>query len=269
MFDYDKYLRLNKFPLIWCPGCGDGIVLKAMLRAIDRIGLEKDDITMVSGIGCSSRLTGYVDFNTLHTTHGRAIAFATGVKLANPKMNVIVVTGDGDATAIGGNHYIHAARRNLDLTVVLFNNQIYGMTGGQASPTTPVGLKASTAARGNVEPSFNISGLAQAAGASFVARSTVYDALRLDKLIERAIRKKGFSVVEVFTPCPTAFGRRNKMGTGADMIQLLKQESISSQKAAKLSDEELEHKVVTGVFVDIDKPEYTEEYEKLRNSYKK
>jgi 2-oxoglutarate ferredoxin oxidoreductase subunit beta len=142
MFDYDKYLRLNKFPLIWCPGCGDGIVLKAMLRAIDRIGLEKDDITMVSGIGCSSRLTGYVDFNTLHTTHGRAIAFATGVKLANPKMNVIVVTGDGDATAIGGNHYIHAARRNLDLTVVLFNNQIYGMTGGQASPTTPVGLKA-------------------------------------------------------------------------------------------------------------------------------
>jgi len=252
MFDYEKYLRLNKFPLIWCPGCGDGIVLKAMLRAIDRIGLQKDEITMVSGIGCSSRLTGYVDFNTLHTTHGRAIAFATGVKLAKPEMHVIVVTGDGDATAIGGNHYIHAARRNLDLTVILFNNQIYGMTGGQASPTTPVGMKASTASRGNVEPSFNISGLAQAA-----------------KLIERAIRKKGLSVVEVFTPCPTAFGRRNKMGTGADMIQLLKKESITSKKAAKLPPEELENRIVTGVFVDIDKPEYTEEYAKLRESYKK
>ncbi|MDZ7262342.1 MAG: thiamine pyrophosphate-dependent enzyme, partial [candidate division KSB1 bacterium] len=136
--DYNKYLRKDKFPLIWCPGCGNGIVFKAILRAIDRIGLKKDDITMVSGIGCSSRLTGYVDFNTLHTTHGRAIAFATGVKMVKPEMTVIVVTGDGDATAIGGNHYIHAARRNIDLTVILFNNNIYGMTGGQVSPTTPV-----------------------------------------------------------------------------------------------------------------------------------
>ncbi|HDP99911.1 MAG TPA: 2-oxoacid:ferredoxin oxidoreductase subunit beta [bacterium] len=263
MFDYEKYLRLNKLPLIWCAGCGDGIVLKAMLRAIDRIGLSKDEITMVSGIGCSSRLTGYVDFNTLHTTHGRAITFATGVKMVKPEMTVIVVTGDGDATAIGGNHYIHAARRNIDLTVILFNNHIYGMTGGQVSPTTPEGFRASTAPFGNVENSFNISGLAEAAGASFVARGTVYDALKLDKLIERAIRKKGFSVVEVITPCPTAFGRRNRLGNGSTMIKQLKQDSISIEKAKKLTSADLNDKIITGILVDVEKPEYTSNYQKL------
>ena len=139
MYNYDKYLRLSKFPLIWCPGCGDGIVLKSLIRAIHKAGLEQDKVAMVSGIGCSSRLTGYVDFNTLHTTHGRAITYATGIKMAKPDLDVIVITGDGDATSIGGNHYIHAARRNIGLTVILFNNHIYGMTGGQVSPTTPIG----------------------------------------------------------------------------------------------------------------------------------
>jgi len=263
MFNYEKYLRIKKFPLIWCAGCGDGIVLKAMLRAIDRIGLNKDEITMVSGIGCSSRLTGYVDFNTLHTTHGRAIAFATGVKMEKPEMTVIVVTGDGDATAIGGNHYIHAARRNIDITVILFNNNIYGMTGGQASPTTPFGFRASTAPYGSVENTFNISGLAEAAGASFVARGTVYDALKLDKMIEKAILKKGFSVVEVMTPCPTAFGRRNRLGNGAAMIKQLKEDAVSAQKAESMSEEELASKIVTGIFVDRDHPEYTANYQKL------
>ncbi len=263
MIDYNKYLRYQKFPLIWCPGCGDGIVLKSMLRAIDKIGLSKDEICMVSGIGCSSRLTGYVDFNTLHTTHGRAIAFATGVKMAKPEMTVIVVTGDGDATAIGGNHYIHAARRNIDITVILFNNNIYGMTGGQVSPTTPIGLKASTAPYGNPENSFNISGLAEAAGASFVARGTVHDALILDRYIEKAIRKKGFSVVEVMTPCPTAFGRRNRLGDGVAMIKDLKEHSISLNKASKMNEEELNDKIVTGILVDREKPEYTENYKKL------
>jgi 2-oxoglutarate ferredoxin oxidoreductase subunit beta len=263
MIDYNKYLRQQKFPLIWCAGCGDGIVLKAILRAIDRIGLSNDEICMVSGIGCSSRLTGYVDFNTLHTTHGRAIAFATGVKMAKPEMTVIVVTGDGDATAIGGNHYIHAARRNIDITVVLFNNNIYGMTGGQASPTTPTNYKASTAPYGNPENTFNISGLAEAAGASFVARGTVYDALLLDRYIEKAILKKGFSVVEVMTPCPTAFGRRNRIGDGVAMMKLLREDSISVKKAEKLTEEELNNKIVTGVFVDRERPEYTENYKKL------
>jgi len=261
--DYMKYIRKNNLPLIWCPGCGDGIVLKAILRAIDRIGLSQDEICMVSGIGCSSRLTGYVDFNTLHTTHGRAIAFATGIKMAKPELHVIVITGDGDATAIGGNHYIHAARRNIDLTVVLFNNNIYGMTGGQVSPTTPIGARASTAPYGNPENSFNISGLAEAAGASFVARGTVYDALQLDKYIEKAILKKGFSVVEALTPCPTAFGRRNKIGNGPAMMKLLKEQSVSVNKAKKLSEEELKDKIITGILVDRELPEYTENYNML------
>lgn len=269
MFDYDKYLRLNKLPLIWCAGCGDGIVLKSMLRAIDRIGLSNDEICMVSGIGCSSRLTGYVDFNTLHTTHGRAIAFATGVKMVKPEMTVIVVTGDGDATAIGGNHYIHAARRNIDITVVLFNNNIYGMTGGQVSPTTPFNYKASTAPFGNVENPFNISGLAEAAGASFVARGTVYDAIKLDRMIEKAIRKKGFSVVEVMTPCPTAFGRRNRLGNGSDMIKQLKEDSVSIEKASKMTEQELNGKVVTGILVDKELPEYTANYQRLIDSFQK
>ncbi|MFQ6093439.1 MAG: 2-oxoacid:ferredoxin oxidoreductase subunit beta [bacterium] len=268
MFDYGKYLRNEKFPLIWCAGCGDGIVLKAMLRAIDRIGLSKDEIVMVSGIGCSSRLPGYVDFNTLHTTHGRAITFATGVKMAKPELTVIVVTGDGDATAIGGNHYIHGARRNIDLTVILFNNWIYGMTGGQVSPTTPPGKRASTAPFGNIENSFNISGLAEAAGASFVARETVYRPQVLDKMIERAIRKKGFSVVEVFTPCPTTYGRRNRMRTVIDMMNWLKEHSVPKSRAARMDPQELKDKIVTGVLVDVDLPEYTEEYQKLINRVK-
>jgi len=264
MIDYMPFLREQKFPLIWCPGCGHGIVMKAILRAIDKMGWEKDDVVMVSGIGCSSRMPGYVDFNTLHTTHGRAIAFATGVKMAEPKLHVVVVTGDGDATAIGGNHYIHAARRNIDLTVILMNNYIYGMTGGQVSPTTPVGKMASTAPFGNIDPPFNISGLAEAAGASFVARGTAYNAVQLGRFIERALQKKGFSVVEALSPCPTVYGRRNRYRRGAvEMLEELRDQSISTTQAAKMSPEELEGKIVTGVFVDVDKPEYTEQYDRL------
>jgi 2-oxoglutarate ferredoxin oxidoreductase subunit beta len=218
---------------------------------------------MVSGIGCSSRTPGYVDFNTLHTTHGRAIAFATGVKLAKPEMTVIVVTGDGDATAIGGNHFIHAARRNLDLTVIIYNNYIYGMTGGQGSPTTPVGKFASTFPYGNIDPGFNISGLAEAAGASYVARGTAYHARALDKLIERGIRKKGFSVIEVFVTCPTAYGRKNKEGDGSAMLKKLKDSALPLQSAKNKPPEELDGKILTGVLVDRDVPEYTEEYLKL------
>ena len=260
---YDQYLRLDKYPLIWCAGCGDGIVLKSIIRVIDKLAIPKDDIVMVSGIGCSSRTPGYVDFNTLHTTHGRAIAFATGVKLAKPKLKVIVITGDGDATAIGGNHYIHGARRNIDITVLLYNNFIYGMTGGQCSPTTPVNRFASTAPFGNVERNFNISGLAQAAGASFVARGTVTKVRMLDKYIQMAMEKKGFSVVEIMSPCPTAYGRRNRMGTGLRLMEDLKENSVSLAKAEKMTEEELEGKIVTGILVDRDIPEYTEEYQKL------
>jgi 2-oxoglutarate ferredoxin oxidoreductase subunit beta len=260
MSDYDKYLRLDKFPHIWCAGCGDGIVLKAILRAVDRIGIKKDDLCMVSGIGCSSRTPGYVDVNTLHTTHGRAIAFATGVKMVRPDMTIIVVTGDGDATAIGGNHFIHAARRNIDITVILYNNWIYGMTGGQVSPATPPGKRASTAPYGQLEPNFDIAALAAGAGAAFVARETVAKPLLLDKLIEKAIRKRGFSLVEVMTPCPTAYGRRNKAGDAVEMVTYLKDHSVTKAKAEALPQEERAEAIVTGVLVDIEKPEYTDQY---------
>ncbi|KPJ50895.1 hypothetical protein AMJ40_01485 [candidate division TA06 bacterium DG_26] len=263
MIPYEDYLRIEKFPHIWCTGCGCGIVLKAIIRAIHRLGLHKDDVVMVSGIGCSSRTPGYVDFNTLHTTHGRAIAFATGVKLVKPGLNVMVITGDGDGTAIGGNHLIHAARRNIDLTVVLYNNHIYGMTGGQSSPTTPSGGYGTTTPYGNIEQPFDICALADASGASFVARSTAYHAVQLGRLIEQAIQKRGFSLVEVLTPCPTYFGRKNRLGLSIDMLKWQKENSVSVKSAQKMGPEELQGKVLVGVLVDREKPEYTEEYAKL------
>lgn len=261
--DYEKYLRKDKFPHIWCAGCGDGIALKAILRAIDNLGLKKDNIAMVSGIGCSSRTTGYVDFNTLHTTHGRAITFATGLKMARPDLTVIVVTGDGDATAIGGNHLIHAARRNININVIIYNNHIYGMTGGQVSPTTPLGGFATTAPYGSLENAFNISKLVVAAGASFVARSTVFHATLLSNLIERAIQKKGFSLVEVMTPCPVAFGKLNKLGTGARMILDQKYQTVKVGRAKTMSAEDLQGKTVIGVLADRELPEYVSTYDKI------
>jgi 2-oxoglutarate ferredoxin oxidoreductase subunit beta len=263
MFDYLEYVREKNLPHIWCSGCGDGIVLKSLIRSLKKLGIAKDDAVMVSGIGCSSRTPGYVDINTLHTTHGRAIAFATGVKLAKPKLHVIVVTGDGDATAIGGNHYIHGARRNIDLTVLLYNNYIYGMTGGQVSPTTPRGKNASTAPFGNLEPSFNIAGLAQAAGASFVALGDVYHVQQLDKLIAAALSKKGFSVVEILSPCPTAYGRRNKQANPVDMMNWLKDNVVQKDKLGKMTEDERAGKVASGVLWDVEKPEFTAEYDGL------
>ncbi|WP_448382177.1 2-oxoacid:ferredoxin oxidoreductase subunit beta [Desulfosoma sp.] len=262
-----KYLRHDKkFPHVWCPGCGNGILLGALIRAIDRTGYEKDDIVLVSGIGCAGRLPVYVDFNTLHTTHGRALTFATGIKLANPRLQVIVIMGDGDATAIGGNHFIHAARRNLNLTAIIVNNNIYGMTGGQYSPTTPYGALATTAIYKNIEHAFSIAELAVTAGASLVARGTVYHATMLDRLIEQAIRKRGFSVVEVISHCHTQYGRRNKMGGAVDMLRWQKENAVRVEKAAEMSPEEMAGKFTIGVLVDRDLPIYTEEYRKIREA---
>ncbi len=262
-----KYLRHDKkFPHVWCPGCGNGILLGALIRAIDRTGYEKDDIVLVSGIGCAGRLPVYVDFNTLHTTHGRALTFATGIKLANPRLQVIVIMGDGDATAIGGNHFIHAARRNLNLTAIIVNNNIYGMTGGQYSPTTPYGALATTAVYKNIEHAFSIAELAVTAGASLVARGTVYHATLLDRLIEQAIRKRGFSVVEVISHCHTQYGRRNKMGGAVDMLRWQKENAVRVEKAAEMSPEDLASKFTIGVLVDRDLPIYTEEYRKIREA---
>jgi len=267
--DYNKYLRLDKFPHIWCAGCGDGIVLKSMLRAIDNLQLDKNNITMVSGIGCSSRTPGYVDFNTLHTTHGRAIAFATGVKMSRPDMHVIVITGDGDAAAIGGNHLIHAARRNIDLTVLVYNNNIYGMTGGQVSPLTPMGDFATTAPYGALENTFDIAGLVVAAGASFVARCTTYHATFLTSLIEKAIQKKGFSLVEIMSPCPTAYGKINKKGSLGQMVLDQKNLAVRIEKARTMKPEELQNRVVIGTLVDRELPEYINTYEKIISQARK
>jgi 2-oxoglutarate ferredoxin oxidoreductase subunit beta len=264
-----KYLRHDKkFPHVWCPGCGIGTMLGALIRAIDQIGFEKDEIVMVSGIGCSGRLPVYVDFNTLHTTHGRALTFATGVKLANPSLKVIVVMGDGDAVAIGGNHFIHAARRNIDLTAIIVNNSVYGMTGGQYSPTTPYGMKSTTTVYTNVEQDFKISELAVTAGAVFVGRGTVYHARLLDSLIEQALLKKGFSVVEVISHCHTQYGRQNRLGSAVEMMEWQRDHAVAVEKALKMKAEELKDKVLIGVLIDKELPVYQDEYEKVRERAK-
>jgi 2-oxoglutarate ferredoxin oxidoreductase subunit beta len=264
-----KYLRHDKkFPHVWCPGCGVGIMLGALIRAIDRIGYEKDDVVLVSGIGCSGRLPVYVDFNTLHTTHGRALAFATGVKLANPNLKVIAIMGDGDAVAIGGNHFIHSARRNIDVTAIIVNNSIYGMTGGQYSPTTPYGMRSATTVYSNIEQDFRISELAVTAGAVFVGRGTVYHAKLLDSLMEKAFLKPGFSVVEVITHCHTQYGRQNRLGSAVEMMEWQRDHAVPVEKALKMKAEELKEKILIGVLIDKELPVYQDEYEKVRERSK-
>ena len=232
--------------------------------AIEKKGLSQDNTVIVSGIGCSSRASGYMDFDTLHTAHGRAIPFATGIKLAHPELNVIVITGDGDCTAIGGNHFIHGCRRNVDLTVVLFNNNIYGMTGGQASPTTPLGGKATTAPYGSVDRPFDPCNLAQAAGATYVARSTAFHVKHLSDMIADGLDNKGFSFIEAMVQCPTAFGRKNKMGSPANMMKFMRDNAVMKAAWDKLPDEKkLEPKFPIGVFYNAGDTDYTSAYDKV------
>lgn len=257
------FRQTKKFPHVWCAGCGNGIVLGSLLRAIAELELDPDKICIVSGIGCSSRLPVYVNFNTLHTEHGRAVAFATGLKFARPDLTVIVITGDGDCTAIGGNHFIHACRRNIDITTIIFNNFIYGMTGGQFSPTTPTGSKATTAPYGNVEQAFDICKLAEAAGATFVARATAYHTKLLDNMIRDGISHKGYSVVEAVVQCPTYFGRFNAIRNPLDMLLWQKDYAVNVKAAAKMKPEDLEGKFLIGLLAQKDKPEYTATYEAM------
>lgn len=262
-----KYLRHNKkFPHIWCPGCGNGTVLGALLRAVERSGWEKDDIVLLSGIGCSSRAPVYVDFNTIHTVHGRALTFATGVKLAKPHLHVIALMGDGDAVGIGGNHFIHACRRNIDLTAVIVNNFTYGMTGGQQSPTSPCGSRATTAPAGVLDQPFDIGRLAAAAGATFVARSTTYHVRQTEDLLARGLAHRGFSVVEVVSACTTCFGRQNRLGDAVDMMRWQKTAALSVDEASGLPADALEGRVVTGVLEEREAPEYTAQYQKIRDA---
>jgi 2-oxoglutarate ferredoxin oxidoreductase subunit beta len=262
-----KYLRhQKKFPHIWCPGCGNGIVMGAMLRAVDDSGWTKDNTVLASGIGCAGRAPVYVDFNTLHTAHGRALTFATGMKATKPALNVIVIMGDGDAVGIGGNHFIHACRRNIDLTAIIVNNYIYGMTGGQQSPTTPQGAKASTARGGVVDQPFDIAELAVAAGATFVARSTIYHAKSMEKLIQRGLAHKGFSVIEAISTCSTTYGRRNPPSDPAQMMRDLKDKAISVKQAEGMGFSERREHIITGVLMERESPEWTESYEGVRKA---
>ena len=266
---YEKYFRDN-IPHIWCAGCGNGIVMSAFARAIEKLGYDQDDVMVVSGIGCSSRMTTYIDFNTLHTAHGRALAFATGAKLSEPRLKMFVIMGAGDAAAIGGNHFIHSCRRNIDITAIIINNAIYGMTGGQYSPLTPTGKKATTAPYGNIDRAFDIVELSRGAGATYVARGDIYHAAQLTNQIVDAANHKGFSVLEVVSTCPISYGRYNKMPKPTDMMQYIKDNTVSVQKAATMTADELKDKIIIGEHFKIENvPEYTEEHNKLVAEVKK
>lgn len=256
----EDYIRKRFFPHLWCSGCGHGIILNTLLRAIEELQFRKDDMVVVSGIGCSARISGYVDFHSLHTIHGRALAFATGVKMSQPELKVIVPMGDGDALAIGGNHFIHAARRNMDITAIVMNNQVYGMTGGQFSPLSGEGKKATTAPLGSIDRSFDVVELATAAGATYVARSTTYHVKQMKDMLKEALTHKGFSVVEILTQCPTYFGRKNKLGSATDMMDYFKDRTVSIGSEKKDKDPAL---IERGVFVKSEIPEYCEEYDRL------
>ena len=263
---FHRFIRPSVTHTTFCPGCGDGTVAQAILRAIDGLGMELDDFIFVSGIGCAAWIPSpFFNADVLHTTHGRPIAFAFGIKMGLPDKKVMVVSGDGDLVAIGGNHLIQNARRNIEMVVLCINNGIYGMTGGQAAPTTPMGIRTTTTPYGTVENTFNISKLVMAAGASFVACWTAAHPKQLTNSIKKAIQKKGFSFVEVFSQCPIQFGRKTGVGSAVKMLEDYKERSISPKEAAKLSEEELKDRIGVGELVDMEKPEMLEEVKKMKD----
>ncbi|SFM46828.1 thiamine pyrophosphate-dependent enzyme [Thermodesulforhabdus norvegica] len=265
-----KYIRPHVKKTTFCPGCGNGIVAQAILRAIDDLGLDIDDFVFVSGIGCSAWIPSPLfNADTLHTTHGRPVAYATGVKLALPEKNVMVVSGDGDLASIGGNHLIHAARRNLGIIVIMINNSIYGMTGGQAGPTSPHGLRTVTSPYGTLEYPFDIAPLVAAAGAPYVARWTTLQVRPLTRSIKKALQRRSFSFIEVISQCPVQFGRASGLGRVTSILDYYKKNSVRIDKASRLSPEEMKQKIVIGEFVDEEKPELTEQWQILWERLKK
>jgi 2-oxoglutarate/2-oxoacid ferredoxin oxidoreductase subunit beta len=255
----EPFLRMDRIPHIWCPGCGIGTTVNCLTRALIESQVDLQKLALVSGIGCTGRVAGYVKLDSFHTTHGRAIPFATGLKLANPSLNVVVYSGDGDLSAIGGNHLIHAARRNIDLKVICVNNLIYAMTGGQTAPTTPNDAITSTAPYGSYEPTFNLPHLVEAAGAIYVARWTTYHVRQLARSMAEAFQKKGFCFIEVLSPCPTLYQRRNKLGDGLETMKYYKEHSKvrhgapTSEAALTMTGD-----IVVGKFVDRERPDYRE-----------
>jgi 2-oxoglutarate ferredoxin oxidoreductase subunit beta len=253
----EGFLRMDRIPHIWCPGCGIGTVVTSFADALKKSKLDLDDVAVVSGIGCTGRVAGYVKLDSFHSTHGRAIPFATGLKLANPDLKVVVFSGDGDIFGIGGNHFIHAARRNMDITVICVNNFNYAMTGGQVAATTPIGANASTAPYGNFEFSFSLPYLAEAAGATYVARWTALHLRRVTKSIQEALAKPGFSLIEVITPCVTLYARRNRLGDGLNLLKYYYDKSVIEHGAdTRTLDISYQGKLVVGKFVDKEKPTF-------------
>jgi len=252
-------LRHDRMPHIWCPGCGIGTSLNCFGRALEDCGLNLDKVAVVSGIGCTGRTAGYVNLDSFHTTHGRAIPFATGLKLSNPELNVVVYSGDGDLFAIGGNHFFHAARRNMDLLIICVNNYTYGMTGGQVAPTTPIGPTQTTMPYGNFENSFNLPFIADACGATYVARWTAFHVRQLAKSMQEGLLKKGFRFIEVMCPCPTLYSRRNKLGDGVDQMKYYKEKSVI-KNGANTKEVELtfQGEIIVGKFVDTERMTWLE-----------
>ncbi len=253
------FLRMDRIPHIWCPTCGIGIAVKCFAQALEKEKKDLDKVSIVSGIGCTGRVAGYVKLDSYHTTHGRAIPFATGLAVARPDLDVVVFSGDGDLTAIGGNHFIHAARRNMDLLVICVNNFIYGMTGGQAAPTTPVSANTSTTPYGAFEQPFSIPHLAKACGASYVARWTVLHVRRLEKAIREAMNRKGFRIIEIIAPCSTLYARRNRLGSGYDLMKFY-HDNCEIRHGADTADSDIgfQDKILLGRFVDRDQPTWQE-----------
>ena len=263
-----KYIRPSASNTTNCPGCGNGILAQSILRAIDEENIDIDDFVFVSGIGCAAWIPSpFFHADILHTTHGRPVAFATGVKLAAPDRRVMVVSGDGDLFAIGGNHLIHAARRNINMVIICVNNSIYGMTGGQVAPTTPQGLKTMTSPYGNLENSFDLCKLAAAAGATFVARWTVYQAMQIKRTVIKALNHHGLSFLEIISQCPVQFGRKSGAGNSVKMFEDYKENSVSLKKAAGMTDEELTGKTIVGEMVDVEKPVLDDELERQRHIF--
>jgi 2-oxoglutarate ferredoxin oxidoreductase subunit beta len=253
----EGFLRMDRIPHIWCPGCGIGTVVTSFADALKKSKINLDDVAVVSGIGCTGRVAGYVKLDSFHTTHGRAIPFATGLKLANPKLKVVVFSGDGDIVGIGGNHFIHAARRNMDITVICVNNFNYAMTGGQVAATTPTEANASTAPYGNFEFPFSLPYLAEAAGATYVARWTALHLRRVTKSIQEAMAKPGFSFIEVITPCVTLYARRNRLGDGLNLLRYYYDKSVIEHGAdTRTLDISYQGKLVVGKFIDKEKPTF-------------
>jgi 2-oxoglutarate ferredoxin oxidoreductase subunit beta len=267
----EKYFITSILPTPWCPGCGNGSLGNALLQAIDRLALDPKKIVLISGIGCNGYLTRYLKFDDLHVLHGRTPAVATGLKMARPDLKIITIQGDGDAAAIGGNHLIHAARRNIGITAIVSNNYIYGRTGGQFGPTTPRGAFSTTSPYGLEDPPFDLCNLMAAAGATFVARGTAYNVMQLIDIFTQGLSHPGFAFIEVITQCPTSYGRKNpeQGSSGPAMLKWQKENSISIEKAGKMSKEDLQGKIVTGVFVNLRGPEFSAEYEKVRQRARK